>query len=530
LRINKPDFPHFYMKRLRLLRGASNRPLLQALLLMVLFLSAACGPRDAEGPPNIVLIVWDTVRADRMSLYGYDRPTTPFLDKWADGARVFDNCLSVAPTTVPAHASMFTGLMPGEHRTDNTYSRLPDQLTTVAELLMEKGYQTYLYSANPFISKQGQFSRGFETVEHPWSTQYREAARRIIEERPACSEDREETGRPGEPGESPWLFTATGEIALKGLQAWLASRDPEGPFFVFLNYMEAHTPRMPAEHYRRRLLTGDALNRSYQLRDTGADMWHYIFGLSDLSPADLDILSANYDASLMALDDLLKAVVTFLQSREDPENTVIILTSDHGEHLGEHHLLNHQYSVYNELLEIPLVIHYPGKFKPGLERRPVMNIDLFPTLLELAGAELPEGLKSRSFSLLSPRDERVRLAEYPTPFMDKIRAAGKARTDWDSTRYERSLRALFQRPYKLIWSSDGRHELYDIAVDRHEKNNLAGTRPGLLSGMTESLEQALSEFQRPDVYGRGRNGADKDHRERLEALGYVNQPEEQEDR
>jgi len=148
-------------------------------------LPGGCGKNDlqtvnSDTRPNILWVVWDTVRADYLGLHGYNKPTTPFLDKWSQEARVFENCVSVASTTFPTHASMFTGLMPSEHQRNNTENYLGDEFTTIAELLQSSGYQTYLYSANPHISRGRNFTQGFDAAEHPWDDKYKYEALRIL--------------------------------------------------------------------------------------------------------------------------------------------------------------------------------------------------------------------------------------------------------------------------------------------------------------------------------------------------------------
>ena len=136
--------------------------------------------RSKDTRPNILWIVWDTVRADHLSLHGYGKLTTPYLDSWAQGARVFDNCISIANCTVPTHVSMFTGLMPSEHQCNNTENYVDDAFTPVTELLRESGYQTYLSSANAHISRSFNFTQGFDITEHPWDYKYKREAYRIL--------------------------------------------------------------------------------------------------------------------------------------------------------------------------------------------------------------------------------------------------------------------------------------------------------------------------------------------------------------
>ncbi|MFP6578376.1 MAG: sulfatase-like hydrolase/transferase, partial [Myxococcota bacterium] len=139
------------------------------------FAAFGCGTGDCGPPssgdaraPNILWVVWDTVRADRMSLYGHSVETTPELDRWARGARVYRDVVSAASTTEPAHASMFTGLYPSQHGTDADHRWLSEDFDTLAERLSSAGYRTYLWSANPSISADENFHQGFDRVEHPW--------------------------------------------------------------------------------------------------------------------------------------------------------------------------------------------------------------------------------------------------------------------------------------------------------------------------------------------------------------------------
>jgi len=123
-----------------------------------------CGGPQAPERPNVLWILWDTVRADRLSLYGYEKPTTPFLEQWARDALVFEDCLSTANYTVPAHASFFTGLLTSQHGAQNGRLYLDDEFTTIAEVLQSAGYRTYLYSANPHIAAEENFDQGIRST------------------------------------------------------------------------------------------------------------------------------------------------------------------------------------------------------------------------------------------------------------------------------------------------------------------------------------------------------------------------------
>jgi arylsulfatase A-like enzyme len=151
-------------------------------------------------------------------------------------------------------------------------------------------------------------------------------------------------------------------------------------------------------------------------------------------------------------------------------------------------MFDHQYSVYQPLLHVPLVIHYPRRFAPGRERRPVMSFDIFPTLLDLVGAEPPVGQEPQAVSLLAPLDDRTRFAEEPASAGVGIQMVRKQHPEWDPEPWQRRLRAWFEGPYKYIWGSDDRQELYDLDDDPMEQRDLAEDRPETLQAMGESLE------------------------------------------
>ncbi|MCK4341227.1 MAG: sulfatase-like hydrolase/transferase [Phycisphaerae bacterium] len=481
--------------------------------------------------PNIIWVVWDTVRADHLSLHGYEKPTTPRLDEWARNARVYENCTSPAPTTTPTHASWFTGLMPSEHGASDKFERrvLNEQLPTIAELFRGAGYQTYLYSANPNISRTFKFTRGFDVEEHPWDKKYLQQAFRIVHGKIPPHDHSSELAAKIRAGQaSDWGIKASGELHRKGTLAWLGQRDPQRPFFIFLNYMEAHRPYIPAETYRRRMMTPEQVARSYQIDLSWTRIWSYTFGLSDYSAVDLALTAATYDSTLAELDDLFHNLLAALEAGGHLENTVVVLTADHGEQLGEHHMLDHQYSVYEPLLRVPLVIHYPRRIPAGRDPRPVTSLDLFPTLLELAGIEPPAGLPTDAVSLLDPHDERLRVAEYPAAFDRSFGRVQQAYPRWDPTPWQRSLRALYDGDYKYIRASDGRCELYNIRQDPRELSNLIG-QTELAQRLAAELNNYIADLRRPGESGSFKADLTEDELNRLAGMGYFDLSEDEEE-
>jgi arylsulfatase A-like enzyme len=502
--------------------GHPSTPVACALLLA----AAACSsPREAR--PNVLWIVWDTVRADHLGLYGHARPTTPFLDRWAAGARVFEDCLSPASYTVPSHASMFTGLLPSEHCAHNGHPRLDDGFTTVAELLRESGYRTYLYSANPHVSEAGNLAQGFERAEHPWSASYVAEATRIVEAKLA-EEDRtselRERLRQAEQGASglvPWNIKAAGEIAQRAALGWLSTIDRDRPFFVFLNYMEAHRPYIPPRPYRERMMSATEVERSYQVDRSWIPMWEYTFGLREYTAEEIELTRATYDAAIAELDDRLRELLAALGEGGFLDDTVVIVTADHGEHLGEQHMLDHQYSVYQAALRVPLVIHYPKRFAPGREPRPVMSHDLFPTLLELCGVAPPSDLRTSAVSLLAPLPDRIRFAEEPAPASLGLEMVHAVHPEWDPSAWRQRLSALVAGEDKLIRRGEERRELYDLGTDPLEGHDLLAERPADADALAADLDRVERDLDRCTITGPTEVPLTPEQRELLEALGYV---------
>jgi arylsulfatase A-like enzyme len=501
-----------------LLSGGTATALLFLLALPLLF--TGCGDRR-DDRPNILFVVWDTVRADRLGVYGCDQPTTPFVDRWAKGARVFEDCKSVANCTVPAHASWFTGLLPGEHGRNNNSNHLDDRFDTLAELLKRSGYRTYMFSANPHIVRQNNFSQGFGLAEHPWDRKYLEEATRNR----SAKLTRGESGRPRLPASrrgkpSPWEIKDGGRLARKGLLDWVRKSNNEKPYFAFINYMEAHLPCTPAAPYLERMAGGPESARETGNGISWADLWCYTFGQKELSEARLARGRLKYAACVAELDALFEDLLSSLEKAGCLENTVVILTADHGEHLGEHHLLDHQYSLYEPLIRVPLLACGPGLLEPGREARPVTNCDIFPTLLEVAGINCPEEIGDKAKSLLHPEEERIRVAELPAFPTHWFSLVSKKYAGFDPRPFARTLRAAYKGKFKLIASSDGRHELYDLSADPDEADNLAAARPELLERMRKVLDEWVASFDKVSFGPGPHRKMSEEARRRFEELGY----------
>ena len=287
---------------------------------------------------------------------------------------MFEDALSPAGYTLPAHASMFTGLYPSEHCTNNENARLDDSYTTIAELLKGAGYRTFLYSANPHIAADpaGNFAQGFEREEHPWSPQWAEQALRIVREK-IVPEDRSSelpevlaAATRGPRRLMPANIKAAGR-ARQDRHAPVAGGERREPALLRLPQLHGGAPALhPAPAASRAVPLpggrGSLLPRG-PLLDAASGSTPSACATTATTRSQLT--RATYDATLLELDELLRDLLEALREAGHLDDTIVILTSDHGEQLGEHHMLDHQYSVYQTVLHVPLVVRAPGRLAPG---------------------------------------------------------------------------------------------------------------------------------------------------------------------
>jgi len=396
--------------------------------------SEAGRPFPAGDPPNVLLIVLDTVRADHLSLYGYGRPTSPVLERLANRGIRFDEARAPAPWTLPSHASMFTGRWHHELNADWT-TPLNSKRPTLAEYLGSRGYATAGFVANLFAcSYDSGLSRGFTHYEDyileglvPFRTAWLVdglaqmtcnlglAAGRLLDDVPFRFAHESWLL----PYFEPFRRKDAGSIN-RAFLGWLSHRrQPARPFFAFLNYYDAHAPF---------LLPAGAL---------------YRFGLKPRRPADLILLKVfwevtdkmtmrplfrrlgrdSYDNCVAYLDERLNDLFDELQSRGVFDRTLVIVTADHGEGMGEHGLFDHGESLYRPEIHVPLVIVPPAAARAtGVVRETVSLRNLPATILDLAGLKQGSPFPGHSLADLWRRHSQgglfaadVVISELPTP-------------------------------------------------------------------------------------------------------------------
>lgn len=368
--------------------------------------------RRQKDPPNIILLLIDTLRADRLGCYGSANPT-PHIDALAGAGVLFERAVSTSPWTNPSVFTIHTSLYPSDLWNPMPYDEairqvVPREVSTLAERLRENGYWNEAITDHPGISDETGYLQGFERImkffkmhsdKSPWGVTTEEDARRLEEETERILGD------------------------LGG-----------GPFFLYLHLIYPHYPYAPPD--------------SYRLRTTRAPLRHPV----PLDPGRADVLSALYDAEVLLTDGYVGFLVALLEELEVDENTVLVLTSDHGEGFLEHGLLEHGNSLFQELLSVPLIVRAPGIF-PDPERvsAKVSLVDLAPTLLDLAG--LAPGPELRGRSLLAVM--RAVEEDIPPLCYSEFQYAGDI-----------GGKSVQDRRTKLIWDSGSRSfAVYDLAKD-----------------------------------------------------------------
>jgi arylsulfatase A-like enzyme len=424
----------------------------------------------------VILITFDTLRADHLGCYGYARPTSPNLDAFSKTADLYSRAAASSPWTVPTHASLLTGKFPFEHGA-HTFETKPgaemnvDVLayghTTLAEVLFDEQYDTVAFVANAaFLNPHWQMNRGFSV--YTWA-----------------------------------------RLDAKGLNervfAWLETAGKR-PFFLFLNYMDTHRPYNTAPV--------EGLLETPASRDKGLLDSLYAEVMPGTGPVPADLVRKvvdQYDTAVANADRQFGSLVERLKARGLYDNTLIVVTSDHGEFFGEHHLVEHSKDVYQEVLWVPLLIKNPGQAGPRTVATVTSSVDI-PSLVL---SRLPRERAARHAPAFpySPGNHLVISEIYYTRIKDLQHPV------WGH-RFDRVRTAVFQWPYKYIHSSDGNHELFHLEDDPAESRNRIGEDPARARRILFRLRQFQAERNRAGA-PESRPPLSEEQIELLRSLGYV---------
>lgn len=405
---------------------------------------------------------------------------------------------------------MFTGLPVSAHGCTWDGQQLDLRFDTLPELLRADGYQTAAFCSNQIMRFGSQLHQGFQKWWIPSDDP-------IVHYRPTAPADRLVERI------APMRIYPLAEAMHQELAKWFEEKyRPDRPFFVFLNYIGAHLPYDPPS---RRLRWADkALRTKWRERFDWNAITNYNLGFPALTEAEAGEFALLYDEEIAYVDGKVGEILDWLAERGLFDSTLIIITSDHGEHLGERHLLDHEFSLYEPIVRVPLIIRYPGVFDSGVRDGLVQTHDLFPTVLEVAGVSWTPSDAHNCRSLVGMADDpdRMAVAEYLAPWRGGAGANGPLQTVPTPDRFLQAQRAVQVGPMKLIAWEKGDRELYNLVQDPLEAHDLAGQSQAQVASLWGRLTAWLDSFAHYAPAGEGaRAQPSADDLEALKALGYV---------
>ncbi len=447
--------------------------------------------------PNLVLVVLDTTRAD--AILAPDG--LPAIADLRGRGMTFTRALSAAPWTLPSHGSLFSGLLPFEHGMTGELAVADGRLRPVGgrirELagrwlparLQEAGYETFAASANPWITPRMGWDLGFDSFRETWQD-----VRTPRWQVDAAPKRRSRTSWMPRPlaRAATWSRRAaqagagrkdSGAVeAVGAFRAWADGRDRTRPYFAFFNFMEAHLPYLPPRPFGPRGTAKRVRAAGLNGRLTNEFVGRYNVGRAELEPDDLGFLATLYRDEIRYLDLRLADLAAEIDATGD---AVLVVVGDHGEHLGEHHLLGHQASLGDKLLHVPLIVTGPPDLVPRGERAETVSTVRVPSTLERLAGLAPIGS-----TLLDPVDGVPAIAWYESAYAEAAgaRALADGELAGDATA-QRRFRwrgwAAYLGRHKLVAGADGSRSVFDLDEDPAESTDLAARAPELLERFAE---------------------------------------------
>ncbi len=453
---------------------------------------------------NVIIIVLDTMRAKDMSCYGYDRITTPNITDFGNDSIFYGNAFSPAIWTVPSHASLFTGTYPSVHGALNLHRYLDEKLMTLAEVLGLSGYDTLSFSNNGFISiKDFGLSRGFKISEgQPYP---KRKISRVM------------------PNFVKWAKGAIdcgAGVTNNYVKSFINRREKtDKPFFMFLNYMEAHAPYKNIPKNYLKLFVDQAAKQRVKM--VNQDRQKYLTRSINMNEEDFMLLRMLYNAQISYLDYKISELLDFFKQNDIYDNSLILLTSDHGDMIGEHNLMHHSYCIYDELIKIPMILKLPDTINQGKKidnQVSLMNVPA--TIMEILGIKNETFLNQVQEKSLPIKNDAV---EYTHVFSECERPKNEfinTYPDFDFSVYDKHFLTVRSKQYKYIWASDKKHELYNIQNDPNEQFNLISEKAELAKNLEEKLFLWYDSFEKVNGEKEKDMDLDENVKEKLKALGY----------
>lgn len=478
---------------------------------------------------NVLLIAIDTARADIVHEM-IEKGTLPNLQELANNGRQYTTAISQSPWTLPSHASLFTGEYPNDHGAHAGTKLFDPEGAALAELLRDDGYRTLAISGNIWVSPEFGFDAGFEDFSMKYDRFWSGTNLSGVSKAPTKLQKAQEFAniidhRTLFPTLANGIYTKLiagrkdkgAALTTRRTKKWIRKhgRD-EQKFFYFINYLEPHLEYDPDRKYAKPFLSEEGVyDRAVALPQRP---WQYITGHTDYSDEEIEMLKALYRGELAYIDTKIGELLESLERSGIRDETAIIIVGDHGENIGEHGLMDHQYSLHQTLVHVPLIISDPIADEEIIEA-PVETRDVFPTVLDIAGIDLEQGSAKSTNSLLETPERTYACSEYlaPQPSMESLAEAVNGQIP-NEAELDRTLRAIQNEQWKLIEASDKTVELYDLAADPAESNDISTTNPETADALRSELEDRGLPIEYQET---GAHDAAQATKDRLENLGYI---------
>ena len=473
--------------------------------------------------PNILLIVLDTARASHV----YNPDVMPHLNEFSQEGVKYTNAFTTGPWSLPSHASLFTGQYTADHQTHANSQQFTPDVEPLASRLNASGYDTVAFSNNVWISPSFGFDQGFDEFHMGWEVFSGGADIASIAKEHSTTANRVKAL--SSELLSPDIFkTAINAVYTKYLRklydsgAWLTNRrakqwvdeSPRGeePFFMFINYLEPHLEYNPPSKYIEEVTPEGANPPSAE--DVNQDAWAYLTDEVEMSAEDFDDLETLYNAELRYLDERIKQLFDYLSEKGVLDDTLVVVTGDHGENIGDYGLMDHQYCLHDTLLNVPLIVRYPETIEPAVRDDLVELRELYPSLLEVAN----EG-PSTTFPL-TDEDRDAVFSEYwvPQPAMETLENRFGNLSE-EVLKYDRGLQAIRTKEWKYVEGTDGSQRLYDVRDQTVNKSEIASEHQDVVNKLQDRLRTQLDPISLAD--DDTTDEMETDVEQRLEDLGYL---------
>ncbi|MCB0211103.1 MAG: sulfatase-like hydrolase/transferase [Anaerolineae bacterium] len=514
--------------------------------------------------PHVVLLVLDTHRRDRLSLYNYHQKTSPNIDHFAESATIFENAISPAQWTIPAHASMFTGEYPTTHQTLQAHATLDGRFDTLAKLLSAYGYQTTGFCNNPLVGVLNNgLKRGFNKFYNycgavpsvprrsnrlpspinrlwEWYTQQLRKLSYPVQNAFAHSDFLFQASL------HPWFVPLWSGLAnfkghtansIRDVTELVQKMDSAGKSqFFFFNLMETHLPYLPPDTFIEKFAPYFKEDRAYRdfLRRYNVETFRWLLPVEGpLDEIENAVLNDVYDAEVNYQDHLLAQLLEFLSQAD---NILTIIVADHGEGIGEHNFLGHSFVAYQELVHVPLIIKFPEQMAAGQRiDETISTRRIFHTVLNAAHVDVPKtehrpDIDVQQMSLAQtaqgrdPEQGLVFVEAYPpTTFLSMM----EKRTPQLIEPFHCKLKrwGIYQDGYKVVKVEGLPEELYNVKIDPQETYDIAAQQSQLTATLTKKLKTFVQEAteRQPSSWQTKQtvNLDDEQMIKQLQALGYL---------